>query len=192
MMNQKQTIARISAVALAFTLSACQSTSSTTGDGASTADVAPTSNDATAVGVGASGGLSSETVEEGEVGDSIGGDVGAGMDASDAAAALQTVFYFDFDNATLSAEVRDALSAQAARLAPLTTPVVLHGHADERGTREYNMALGERRAKAVESFLKLNGVAASRIEVISFGEEKPVAEVSSESAWSQNRRVELK
>jgi peptidoglycan-associated lipoprotein len=189
MMNQKQTLARISAVALAFTLSACQSTSSTTGEGASTADVTAASDEATAVGVGGAGGLSSETVEEAD-GISVGSS--DAMDGSEASAALQTVFYFDFDKATLSADVREALNAQAARLAPLTTPVVLHGHADERGTREYNMALGERRAKAVESYLKLNGVSASRIEVISFGEEKPVVDGSTESAWSQNRRVELK
>jgi len=63
---------------------------------------------------------------------------------------------------------------------------------DERGTREYNMALGERRAKAVSRFLQVNGVSGSQVESISFGEEKPAVLGHSDSSWSQNRRVELK
>ena len=70
--------------------------------------------------------------------------------------------------------------------------VRLEGHTDERGTREYNMALGERRANAVRDFMVANGIAGSRIETVSYGEERPVAYGSGESNWSQNRRVELK
>ena len=70
--------------------------------------------------------------------------------------------------------------------------VVLEGHADERGTREYNMALGERRAKAIARVLTVNGVSSSQIELVSFGEEKPAVMGHNESSWAQNRRVELK
>ena len=71
-------------------------------------------------------------------------------------------------------------------------PLRLEGHADERGSREYNMALGERRANAVRDFLVLQGVDASIIETISYGEERPAETGSYESSWSANRRVELK
>jgi peptidoglycan-associated lipoprotein len=70
--------------------------------------------------------------------------------------------------------------------------VRLEGHADERGTREYNMALGERRATSVKEFLVMQGVASERIEVISFGEERAAAYGSDDEAWRLNRRVELK
>ena len=69
--------------------------------------------------------------------------------------------------------------------------VRLEGHADERGTREYNVALGERRGNAVAKYLRLNGVSASQMEVISYGEEKPVAYGHDEQSWAANRRVEL-
>ena len=67
--------------------------------------------------------------------------------------------------------------------------MVLHGHTDERGTREYNMALGERRANAVERFLNIQGVSSSQMSVVSYGEERPAVNGQDESAYSQNRRV---
>ncbi len=70
--------------------------------------------------------------------------------------------------------------------------VRLEGHADERGTPEYNLALGERRALAVQRFLQVQGVSAGQLEVISYGEERPVARGTGEDNWSRNRRVELK
>jgi len=105
---------------------------------------------------------------------------------------LESVFYFDFDQSTLKPESRAALTAQAEYLKNNSASVRLEGHADERGTREYNMALGERRANAVADFLVLQGVSRSRIETISYGEEQPARVGSSESAWAMNRRVELK
>ncbi|MGH1432115.1 MAG: peptidoglycan-associated lipoprotein Pal [Neptuniibacter sp.] len=106
---------------------------------------------------------------------------------------LQTVFYFDFDKAVVKAQGFADLEKHAQYLATNpTAQVVLEGHADERGTREYNMALGERRAKAVSRFLQVNGVSAAQVETVSFGEEKPAMLGHSESSWSQNRRVELK
>ncbi len=102
------------------------------------------------------------------------------------------VIYFDFDSAELSSEDRALLAAHAEFLAahPDVT-VVLEGHADERGTREYNMALGERRARAVMQLLVLQGMRREQAQTISFGEERPVALGHDEEAWRLNRRVEL-
>lgn len=104
---------------------------------------------------------------------------------------LATVFYFDFDQSTLTAATRALLTAHAADLKTFPRNIRLEGHADERGTREYNIALGERRANAVRDYLRSEGVT-TPIEVISFGEEKPVNSGGFEAAWSLNRRVELK
>ena len=103
-----------------------------------------------------------------------------------------TVFYFDFDKALLTAESRADLLENAVILAGNSRSIRLEGHADERGTREYNMALGERRAASVKEFLVMQGVSGDRIEVISFGEERAAAYGSDDEAWRLNRRVELK
>ena len=112
--------------------------------------------------------------------------------AMDAATAADTVFYFDYDKALLKPESRAALLEHAASLNSNPRSVRLEGHADERGTREYNMALGERRANAAKEFLVLQGVSAGLIEVVSYGEERATSYGSNDSAWSMNRRVELK
>lgn len=104
---------------------------------------------------------------------------------------LDTVFYFDFDESTLKSDARSELMAHAERLKEDPQDIRLEGHADERGSREYNMGLGERRAKAARDFLVLQGVSSSRIEVVSYGEERPAVRGSNESAWEQNRRVEV-
>lgn len=105
---------------------------------------------------------------------------------------LRTVFYFDFDQAVVRQEGFADLEAHARYLSQNPgASVRLEGHADERGTREYNMALGERRAKAVERLLVVNGASSSQIESISFGEEKPAVLGHAPEAWSKNRRVEL-
>ena len=103
-----------------------------------------------------------------------------------------TVFYFDFDKALLKPESRAALLEHAASLQSNPRNVRLEGHADERGTRNYNMALGERRANAVKEFMVLQGVSPGLIEVISYGEERAAAYGSNDDAWALNRRVELK
>ncbi len=112
--------------------------------------------------------------------------------SSDPEAGLESVFYFDFDESTLTPDTRAALDAYAAVLRSSPRNIRLEGHADERGTREYNIALGERRAKSVADYLIASGVSASRIETISYGEERPAVNASNESAWAMNRRVELK
>ena len=110
----------------------------------------------------------------------------------DAADAVGTVFYFEFDSSALTDSARSAVDAHIAALLGNDASVRLEGHTDERGTREYNLALGERRANAVRDYMVANGVPSYRIETISYGEENPAAYGSSESNWQQNRRVELK
>ncbi len=113
-------------------------------------------------------------------------------DTSSSEATLTNVVYFDFDQYALTAESRAVLLAHADKLKGASVAVRLEGHADERGSREYNMALGEKRANAVRDFLVTQGVNGSSLEVVSFGEEQPAATGSDESSWSQNRRVEVK
>jgi len=108
-----------------------------------------------------------------------------------AADAYGNVFYFEYDSATLTPEALDALNAHIAVLHRTTSQVRLQGHTDERGTREYNLALGERRANSVRDYMVANGISSLRIETISYGEERPVAYGSGEANWAQNRRVEL-
>ena len=97
--------------------------------------------------------------------------------------------FFGFDQFSLSNDARSTLDKQAAWLkANPGVTVRLEGHCDERGTREYNLALGERRANAVQDYLTANGVNPDRIVTISWGKEKPVANGSNEAAWRQNRR----
>jgi len=105
---------------------------------------------------------------------------------------LANVVYFEFDKYELTPESRALLLAHAEKLKGASTSVRLEGHADERGSREYNMALGEKRANAVRDFLVLQGVKAASLETVSYGEERPVATGHDESSWSQNRRVEIK
>jgi peptidoglycan-associated lipoprotein len=100
--------------------------------------------------------------------------------------------HFEFDSSALDEENRRIVEAHARYLvANPTLRVTLEGHADERGTREYNLALGERRAQAVERVMRILGVSAGRLTTTSYGEEKPLAPEHNESAWALNRRVEI-
>jgi peptidoglycan-associated lipoprotein len=113
--------------------------------------------------------------------------------AQEAAQALAHVIYFDFDQSTIKPEFRIALNSHAAYLSQnLSARIVLEGHADERGTREYNIALGERRGNAVSRYLVVQGVSIEAIEVVSFGEERPVNSGSDSASLSENRRVEVR
>jgi peptidoglycan-associated lipoprotein len=98
--------------------------------------------------------------------------------------------YFGTDKSDLDAASRATLAAQARwMLANPSVKASIEGHADERGTREYNLALGERRANAAKNFLLANGVPAGRLTLISWGKERPAAMGSDETAWAQNRRA---
>ncbi|MFZ5723138.1 MAG: peptidoglycan-associated lipoprotein Pal [Pseudomonadota bacterium] len=102
------------------------------------------------------------------------------------------VIYFGFDRAEVPSAAYATLKAHAKVLAASSlVRVKLEGHADERGTPEYNVALAERRANAVKKFLVLNGARDSQIEVVSFGEEKPAELGHDELSWAKNRRVEI-
>ena len=102
------------------------------------------------------------------------------------------VIYFEFDSNALTWEAQRIVEAHAEYLAGNPgMAVVLEGHADERGTREYNLALGERRANSVADLFQMMGVMSDAVRSISYGEERPVAMEHDESAWSLNRRVEI-
>lgn len=108
------------------------------------------------------------------------------------AMAAGTLFFFEFDKADLKPEALDDLDAHAKFLsADRAAKIRLEGHADERGTRAYNLALGERRANAVARYLVIQGVNRTQIESISYGEERPLSLARDEDGWSRNRRVEL-
>ena len=97
--------------------------------------------------------------------------------------------FFDLDKSDLKPEARRTLERQAAWLKQYgNVAVTIEGHCDERGTREYNLALGDRRAKAASNYLVSLGIAATRIKSISYGKERPAVLGSNEAAWSQNRR----
>ncbi len=122
-----------------------------------------------------------------------GGDgMGGGEYFDDMNESLGTVIYFDFDSSEVRAEDQDLVAAHAIDLTSGSASVRLEGHADERGSREYNIGLGERRAQAVRQMLMIQGVSASQIQTVSFGEERPDSMGSSESDYAQNRRVEIK
>jgi peptidoglycan-associated lipoprotein len=104
----------------------------------------------------------------------------------------QRVIYFGFDSNDIDQEAAAVLDAHARYLAAHPeVRLTVEGHTDERGSQEYNLALGERRAEAVKRALLLNGALAEQVEAVSFGEEKPALDGSNEEAWAKNRRAEL-
>jgi peptidoglycan-associated lipoprotein len=108
---------------------------------------------------------------------------------SNRAGALKTV-YFDYSSATIAGDTRDTLNANAEFLKKnASVKVQVEGHCDERGSVQFNLALGEKRAKSVRDYLVGQGVAASRINIISLGKEKPVSFGHDEESWSKNRRA---
>ena len=103
----------------------------------------------------------------------------------------QTI-YFELDSSQVRQEFLPVVAAHAQYLASHPNQrVILAGHADERGSSEYNIALGEQRAKSVERMMRAQGVAANQLDVVSYGEEKPAVQGHDESAWQMNRRVEV-
>jgi len=160
---------------------------------------------ATAAGCSSTGGGSSDTGAAGVDSSEAGYGAGdrAALEAEEQAAAARaaaeaeqllniTTFYFDFDQTTIKQEARAALEAHAAYLVQSGSNVVLEGHADERGTREYNLALGERRAQTVANYLTVLGVSSQQIESVSYGEERAASMGHDDTSWSLNRRVELR
>jgi peptidoglycan-associated lipoprotein len=155
------------------------------------------SADGTGTGDDASGG--SDISSSGLAGDSSSDGSGLGADGSgsslggaDAELLNQRIVYFEFDSSALTPESEAVVEAHSRYLnAASDVNIILEGHADERGTREYNLALGEDRSKSVSSVMEALGVSSGRIQEISDGEERPVALGSDEAAWALNRRVEI-
>lgn len=129
-------------------------------------------------------------------GSPLDGDAGAagarGLNGDAAGSLDGKVIYFDFDKSDIKPEFAGIISSNAQNLTGHPNmKLKLEGNTDERGTREYNIGLGERRAQAVRRALLLQGVAETQITTVSFGSERPAAEGDEESAWAKNRRVEL-
>ena len=119
--------------------------------------------------------------------------MGGGEFFDDDEAAMTMIIYFDFDQSELRAEYADVLARHASGLSNNSrTSLRLEGHADERGSREYNIGLGERRSQSVRRMLLIQGASTDQISTVSFGEERPAAFGSDEDAYQQNRRVEIK
>jgi peptidoglycan-associated lipoprotein len=132
----------------------------------------------------------------------LGGEAGAGAGAATAALTPQqqaladlqqkSVVYFDYDSSEIAQQYVPVVAAHAAYLVKYPTARVrLEGHTDERGSREYNIGLGERRAQTVRRALLVQGVAEAQITTVSYGEERPAVEGADEAAYGQNRRVEF-
>ena len=126
----------------------------------------------------------------------LGGEAGtagaAGQGANATGLLARKVIYFDFDKSDIKPEFVDIIGAHARNLtAHPNLKMKLEGNTDERGTREYNIGLGERRAQAVRRALMLQGVAESQLTTVSFGAERPAVEGDDEAAWAKNRRVEM-
>ena len=148
----------------------------------------------------------SPSVPDPEPTDTTYGDSGASTDAMDGAdpyggeniddpfgGELQMIIYFDFDSSEVRPQDQSIVSRHAVQLGENSRANVrLEGHADERGSREYNIGLGERRSQAVRQLLMIQGVSASQISTVSFGEERPASFGSTEGDYAQNRRVEIK
>ena len=165
-------------------LAACETASTTTGDATSSAQSSSTNTATTA---------SSSTSSSS--GSSASSSSGSGAPASASVksefAKVGTTVLFDFDSSQLSDYAQRVLDRQAAFMkARPETRVIIGGHADERGTREYNLALGERRASSARDYLVTKGVNAARIRIISYGKERPATVGSTEAAWRLNRRAQ--
>ena len=161
-------------------LAACETASTTTGDVSSSAQSSSTNTAATA-----SSSSSSSSASSSSSGQSASATVKSEF------AKVGTTVLFDFDSAQLTDYAQRVLDRQAAFMkARPETRVTIGGHADERGTREYNLALGERRASSARDYLVTKGVNAARIRIISYGKERPASVGSTEAAWRLNRRAQ--
>lgn len=160
---------------------------SDTGVSSSASSASETGTSATTSGVGAEGAVSGDTMGAAAMAETQ----VSPLDDPNSLLAKRVV-YFDFDKSDIKDDFRAVIQAHAEYLANnANASITLEGHADERGTREYNIALGERRANAVQRMLTLQGAAAGQIRVVSYGEERPAALGHDEESWSLNRRVEF-
>ena len=176
----------IALAAVAFFVAACETASQTTTDSAGESSSSTASTSASTTSSSGSSGSSSSSSSSA----SSSSAADAATSAEDALAKIGNTVYFGYDSSALSDDAQATLMRQAGFLRgnPSLT-VTIEGHCDERGTREYNLALGERRATAARDYLLAQGVDPARIRVISYGKERPVASGSTEQSWSKNRRA---
>jgi peptidoglycan-associated lipoprotein len=167
---------------LLLPLTACQTTGST--DGAGVADIEDRTSTAA---------LGDEAARARALGGAA-GEAGTwrGKSIDDPSSPLsKRVIYFDYDSDLVRDEYRPILEAHAAYLAERGGRATLEGHTDERGSREYNLGLGERRGQSVQRVMSILGASGEQVRVVSFGEERPAADGQDDSAWALNRRVEI-
>ena len=162
--------------AVAFLFTACETASNVAGDSAS----GSSSSSATAAGSTSSSASSSASNST----------TATQMSDAEKLAQVGNTVYFGFDSSELAGEAQATLDRQAAFLnVNPTMVVIIEGHADERGTREYNLALGDRRAVAVRDYLLAKGLNAARVRTVSYGKERPAVSGSNEESWAKNRRA---
>ena len=178
----------IALFAVAFFLAACETASQTSTDSAG--DTTASSTSSTASASGSSSTASTASSGSASSGSVAGSAAGSATSPADTLATIGNTVYFSYDSAALDGNSKGSLFRQAAFLnANPTLTVTIEGHCDERGTREYNLALGERRAAAARDYLLAQGVDPARIKVISYGKERPAMAGSNEESWAKNRRA---
>ena len=176
----------IAALVAAFVVAGCKSTD--------TQEAAPVDEgtSATAAAGGAGGATTSGVGAGGVSGTNLGPGAGTAKVPPATGVYTKRIVLFDFDSFVVKDEYRPTVEAHARYLnANKTRRVVIQGNTDERGSREYNLALGQKRAEAVRKSLAALGVSDSQMEAVSFGEEKPKSTGSDEAAWAENRRADL-
>jgi peptidoglycan-associated lipoprotein len=160
--------------AVAFLFAACETASNVSGDSASGSSTGSSTGSATASAASSSSSSTAATQ----------------MSDAEKLAQVGNTVYFGFDSSELDGEAQATLDRQAAFLnVNPTMVVIIEGHADERGTREYNLALGDRRAVSVRDYLLAKGLNAARIRTVSYGKERPSVVGSNEDSWAKNRRA---
>ena len=184
----------IALAAVAFFVAACETASQTSTDSAGESSSSTASSSASTSSSSGSSGSSSSSSSSSSSGSSGSGTASSSSatvdSVADKLAAVGNTVYFGYDSAVLDGNSQATLFRQAAFLkANPSLTVTIEGHCDERGTREYNLALGERRAAAARDYLLAQGIDPARIRVISYGKERPVAAGSIETSWSKIRRA---
>ena len=168
--------------AVAFLFAACETASNVSGDSASG------SSSGSATGSTTGSATSSSTASTAS--STSGSTAATQMSDAEKLAQVGNTVYFGFDSSELDGEAQATLDRQAAFMnVNPTVVVIIEGHADERGTREYNLALGDRRAVSVRDYLLAKGLDAARIRTVSYGKERPSVAGSNEEAWAKNRRA---
>ncbi len=163
--------------AVAFLFAACETASNVSGDSASCSSTGSSTGSSGSATASAASSSSSTTAA-------------TQMSDAEKLAQVGNTVYFGFDSSELDGEAQATLDRQAAFLnVNPTMVVIIEGHADERGTREYNLALGDRRAVSVRDYLLAKGLNAARIRTVSYGKERPSVVGSNEDSWAKNRRA---